>query len=200
MKNKDKRQKRAVAFAFTLTAAVMITLASAAYLPIKERSLYKSVIRLHVIANSDTESDQSLKLAVRDALLADARSAFEGEDLGSAIRIVNGSAPRIQAVAERVVAERGASYPVRVVFGEEEYPQREYGDRIYPAGKYLSLRVIIGEGKGKNWWCVLFPPLCLGSSRTTGGDGENDSGGERPAIAQNTPRIRIKLLEWFGFY
>ena len=198
MKNTNRNKKRAVAFAFALTAAVMITLISAAYLPVKENALYKSVIRLHGIANSDTEFDQSLKLAVRDAILSEARSVFEGEDIGSAVRLAGDSAPQMKNIAERVIAERGASYGARVVFGEEEYPQREYDERIYPAGKYLSLRVILGEGEGKNWWCVLFPPLCLGSSRTTDGEGESES--EKYPETQSRTRIRIKLLEWFGFY
>ena len=195
---KNKSRPRTVAFALALTAAVMITLVSAAYLPIEESKLYSDVIRLHVIANSDSETDQQLKLAVRDAILENSRVLFAGEDIDEAARIVGASEPELLAIAGRVLDEYGAEYGARVVFGEEEYPTREYGGRIFPAGRYLSLRVILGKGEGQNWWCVLFPPLCLGGSHT-GGDGDS-SESERYAEPTNRTRIRIKLLEWFGFY
>ncbi|MBQ6182496.1 MAG: stage II sporulation protein R [Clostridia bacterium] len=195
---KNKNRSRAVAFALTLTAAVMITLVSAAFVPIEESKLYRSVIRLRVIANSDDEADQSLKLAVRDAILSGSHGLFAGDDIDEAVRIVGASEPELLAIAGRVLAEYSADYGARVVFGEEEYPTREYDGRIFPAGRYLSLRVILGKGEGQNWWCVLFPPLCLGGSHT-GGDGDS-SESERYAEPTNRTRIRIKLLEWFGFY
>ena len=127
--------------------------------------VYDSVIRLHVLANSDSEEDQALKLQVRDAVLA-----YTGElmqDVSSkeqAEQILGQNLEQIRAVAAQVLGEQGASSAVEVTLTKEEYPRRAYEQAALPAGEYLSLRVMIGEAEGQNWWCVLFPQMCLSAS------------------------------------
>ena len=144
-------------------AAAMLLVAAFAILPIHgEAGIYDNVIRLHVLANSDSDEDQALKLVVRDAVLAETEALlFDVSDRAEAQSVLESSLPRIKAVAERAIASAGKSAPVSVTLTDEEYPTREYEQLAFPAGKYLSLRVMIGEAEGRNWWCVLFPPLCL---------------------------------------
>ena len=127
-----------------------------------EEGIYDSVIRLHVIAATDSREDQDLKLSVRDEILATYASALAAAgSVEAAEEDVIGLCDDIRKTAEDTVRAAGYAYTVKVDYGEEEYPTREYGDYTFPAGHYRSLRVPIGEGEGPNWWCVLFPPLCL---------------------------------------
>lgn len=161
-----KRVLGFVTAAFLLAAAFLI-------LPIHgEAAVYDSVIRLHVLANSDSEADQALKLTVRDAVLAKTEALLSSvKTREEAEEIIAANLEEIRTVAEETVRQEGRADAVTVAFDEEEYPTREYEALAFPAGKYLSLRVMIGEGAGKNWWCVLFPPLCL-SAATAKSDAE----------------------------
>lgn len=119
------------------------------------------LIRLHVIAESDSKEDQELKLKVRNAVLEKAKTVFDGcKDIGKAKRLCEENINTLEKAAQNVIDKSGFDYKATVKFGEENYPVRRYEDFTLPQGKYLSLKVIIGEGKGKNWWCVLYPPLC----------------------------------------
>lgn len=130
-----------------------------------EERIYGSVVRLHVLANSDSEEDQALKLKVRDAVLAHTSPlVIDSTSREDATRILQGELENIRAVAERVVREQGYSYDVQVSLTLEDYPTRNYEAMSFPAGQYVSLRVMIGKAEGQNWWCVLFPPLCLGAA------------------------------------
>ena len=114
------------------------------------------LVRLHVIAASDSAADQAEKLAVRDAVLRCLTPKLrQAENADDARRIVEGAKPLILRAAGTATKQ-----PVRVDFGTEHYPTRDYGAFALPAGDYLSLRVMLGAGEGKNWWCVVFPPLC----------------------------------------
>jgi stage II sporulation protein R len=140
-----------------------------------EEKLYDSVIRLHVLANSNEDYDQELKLKVRDAILEKyAEELLATENIKEASERVEFLLEDIEATSERVIEDEGYSYSVKCFFDREYYPERVYEKATFPAGNYLSLRVVIGEGEGKNWWCVLFPPLCL---TTAYGDtvGDEDS-------------------------
>ncbi len=126
-----------------------------------EGAIYNDVIRLHILAASDNEEDQRLKIVVRDALLA----KFGGElgaysDRSEAEAKVRELIPAMKAEAIRAIGEQGSTENVEVQLTETKYDRREYGAFSMPAGTYLSLEVRIGEAAGKNWWCVLFPPLC----------------------------------------
>ena len=145
-----------LAFGLTLTAGVW---ASAS-----ESALAGQVIRLHVVANSDSEEDQALKLLVRDAVLEKAAPLLEGADGRAAAE--RALAPRLDELARagaEVLAAEGCGDAVTVALADQWFPTKAYDGFSLPAGRYRALRVTIGEGAGHNWWCVVFPPLCLGS-------------------------------------
>lgn len=145
-----------LAFGLTLTAGVW---ASAS-----ESALAGQVIRLHVVAHSDSEEDQALKLLVRDAVLEKAAPLLEGADGRAAAE--RALAPRLDELARagaEVLAAEGCGDAVTVALADQWFPTKAYDGFSLPAGRYRALRVTIGEGAGHNWWCVVFPPLCLGS-------------------------------------
>lgn len=133
----------------------------------EQDALADQVVRLHVVANSDSESDQALKLQVRDAVLAAATPALTGLDRQEALETLEARLPDLADAAAKVVGEEGYDYPVTVSLQEERFPTKRYEDFALPAGEYTALRVQIGSGGGHNWWCVVFPPLCMGSVEET---------------------------------
>ncbi len=142
------------------------SLAAAAVLsvcPVRgEGEIYRDVLRLRVVAASDSEADQADKLAVRDAVL-DLLGEVIGECSGreEAEKAAGAMAGEIAAAASDCLRERGTEAEVRVSFDWERSPRRDYGNRVLPAGTYRTLKVTIGEGAGHNWWCVLFPGICM---------------------------------------
>ena len=153
--------------------ALLLGVALAALLGVwldkSQTALADQVIRLHVLANSDSEADQALKLKVRDRVLETAEEYFTpGATLEKTQAVLTAHLADIAAAGAEQVAEEGYQYPVTVSM-EENYwfPTKEYTDFALPAGNYTALRVVIGEGGGQNWWCVVFPPLCLGSVSET---------------------------------
>ena len=134
----------------------------------EQEALAGRMIRLHVIANSDSPEDQTLKLAVRDRILARAEELCPpGTTLEEARAAMAGSLEALAAAGRGAVAEAGYSYPVSAQLTRCWFPTKEYGAFALPAGEYTALRVVIGEGEGRNWWCVAFPPLCLGAASQT---------------------------------
>ena len=172
-----------------------------------EQEIYDSVIRLHILANSDSEEDQALKLKVRDAILEiTAPLVADCTDQAVAKQLLEAHTADLQAAAEAVIHEAGRDDPVEILFDLETYPERNYDSFCFPAGEYLSMRVCIGEAAGQNWWCCLFPPLCLGTSTVPTEDAEDafvDVGltpSQYKIITEtNKPvyKIRFKLLELF---
>ncbi|AEF95286.1 stage II sporulation protein R [Desulfotomaculum nigrificans CO-1-SRB] len=120
------------------------------------------LIRFHVIANSDSYADQALKLHVRDVIVNEMKKRFsQANSRAEAETIVKKSMPDMQRIAEEQIHREGKNYRVAVMMGDYDFPTKTYGNLTLPAGNYHAVRVVIGEGKGKNWWCVLFPPLCF---------------------------------------
>lgn len=148
-----------------LLIAVSLTLILG-LLPIHgEEKIYESVVRLHVLANSDSEEDQALKLRVRDRILLLTEELLaDCKDREEALGVMEESIELYRSLAACVIKENGYSYDVEVELGQEYYPTRVYESSAFPAGEYTSLRIKIGEAEGKNWWCVLFPPLCLSAA------------------------------------
>ena len=128
-----------------------------------EEEIYDNMIRLHVLANSDSPEDQELKLKVRDAVLEEAKK-ISCTGPGEAYIKAKDSLGVLKTAAESKIREEGYSYSVDVVLGEEKYPERDYDGFALPSGTYTSLRVLIGDAAGKNWWCVLYPPLCTAAA------------------------------------
>ncbi len=126
------------------------------------RDITGSVFRLHIPANSDSMADQYIKLKVRDAVLEETADIFSGNlSAEEAAAAAENDLDRIKGIAERVLRENNCRLPVKCEVTEMFFDDRAYGSINMPAGKYLALRISIGSGEGKNWWCVMFPPLCL---------------------------------------
>lgn len=133
-----------------------------------EAEIYDSVVRLHVLANSDSEYDQALKLQVRDGVLAaTAELLSDCTTRGQALEVIGANLDTIRRSAQEVIEREGAEYDVTVKLCEEDYPTKNYESVCFPAGRYMSLQVCIGEAEGKNWWCVLFPGMCLSAASKT---------------------------------
>jgi stage II sporulation protein R len=170
-----------------------------------ESAIYDNVLRLHVIANSNSEADQSLKLLVRDkiigevsTLVADCKSFEDAERVLSKKENLD----KLQKIAEGVVAAEGYDYKVSVSLGREKYPRKSYEALCFPSGKYTSLRVEIGSAVGKNWWCVLFPQLCLDAASSPSNEDSFIEAGFTPeqykiVTETDQPRyeVKFKLLE-----
>lgn len=140
-----------------LLLAVCVTLLTGTWAQARSQLLAARLVRLHVIAVSDDDAEQAVKLQVRDAVLAYLEPQLaDVTDIGAAQQIIAGDLDGIARAAQAAAGER----PVRVSLGPEHYPTRDYGTFALPAGVYTSLRVTLGAGAGHNWWCVIFPPLC----------------------------------------
>ncbi|MDF2929189.1 stage II sporulation protein R [Anaerospora sp.] len=157
------------------------------------------LIRLHVLANSDHPEDQELKLKVRDAVIAylapflsKAGSAVEAREM------INARKHEIIATAQEVVRNNGAAYNVDLQEGIFEFPVKAYGDLVLPAGKYEAVRILLGEAQGKNWWCVLFPPLCfIDAANATAVPGVAKIDNEKKADSAKV-ELRWKFVEWLN--
>ncbi|NMA69865.1 MAG: stage II sporulation protein R [Desulfitobacterium sp.] len=123
---------------------------------------WQDLIRFHVVANSDSPADQALKNLVRDEILKEvSHQLASSQSLDESRQILLELRPTMEEITRRVLGEKGSDYEVRTTYGEESFPTKSYGSLVLPAGQYEAVQVVIGEGKGANWWCVLFPPLCF---------------------------------------
>ncbi len=147
----------------SLSLSILAAFVLLSYLPVHgEEAIYEDTVRLHVIAQSDSEEDQALKLTVRDSVLQCVASSLEGvKETDTACDIIDGLKDEIKACAEETLRLEGCSNTVNVDFGYEKYPVRYYDGFTLPSGTYRSLRVTIGKGEGHNWWCILFPSVCI---------------------------------------
>ncbi len=196
-----------------VTLAILLLALVVGLFPVHgEEEIYDTVVRLHVLANSDSEEDQALKLQVRDRILEVVSPAVKDcKSQAEAIAVIGEIKNEIEQAALEVIREEGYDYTVSVEIGEEYYPTKNYESCAFPAGEYVSLRMLIGEGEGQNWWCCLFPPLCL-SAATDEGDKDNADAFIAVGLTEeqyklitesDTPkyRVRFKILEviqkWF---
>ena len=193
----------------TFTLVLAFLLMGVGFLPIHgEAEIYDTVVRLHVLANSDSEEDQALKLKVRDAILSLTVPLLEDcTSQEEALSRLDGAREDLLAAARGVILEAGRTDGVRIEMGLEEYPTRDYDGVCFPSGTYASVRVCIGAAEGQNWWCCLFPPLCLGAATVSSSRAEDAciSVGFTPdqykiITESDRPvyRVRFKLLELLG--
>ncbi len=151
-----------------LLSGILVAVLMGAYLDREQAALADSVIRLHVIANSDSRADQELKYQVRDRILTEAAALYQpGDDLQQVRKSMEDNLILLAEAGREVVEEQGYDYPVSAKLERTWFPTKKYTDFALPAGNYTALRIVVGEGKGENWWCVAFPPLCLGSVSET---------------------------------
>lgn len=188
--------KKATAFVLCLLASALLL----ACLPIRgEESIYSSVVRLHVLAASDTARDQADKLAVRDRVLAEYGDLLsKASSAEEASALIEARLSEIEALSRAVLKERGSDASVSVRLGKERFARREYGAMTVPGGTYLSLRIAIGEGEGQNWWCVLYPPLCTEAAmgEYTSADGYFTPAEKELTVGDTVIRLRfLEILE-----
>jgi stage II sporulation protein R len=164
-----------------------------------EANIYEDTIRLHILANSDSREDQELKILVRDGILSvygerlRAAGSFEAAE-GLVEKII----PEIEEYAEDIIKDAGYEYSVCAKLGQEWYETRDYDGFSLPCGYYTSLRILIGEGDGQNWWCVMYPPLCteLASEAAPADDGLIDYTKEEMILTSSGKyNIKFKILE-----
>jgi len=155
----------------------------------------RDVLRLHVVADSDSETDQRLKLMVRDAVLEKGGEIFDGTvTADEAEKIITPRIDELKDVAEAVLQENGCDYKVSITVGEEFFVTRCYEDFTMPAGVYTAVRVNIGSAEGQNWWCVMFPPLCLPAASA---DADAFFTDDEMKIVSSSPKYepRFKIVE-----
>ena len=153
-----KRAITAVA-ASALAIAVIMFLLLNAYVP--------KPLRLHILGNSNTFEDQNVKLKVRDAVLASMKDVAQCKNADEAEEYIEKNIGIILETANETLAKNGFEYTATAETGNFHFPEKSYKDVTYPEGNYEALRIILGEGKGDNWWCVMFPPLCLSEATDT---------------------------------
>ena len=165
MKTAEKSGNKLKIIEIALLIGLAAFLASGALALRTQDDLADKVVRLHVLANSDSEEDQALKLRVRDVVLERATELLEqSADRGEAEGLLRGQLLELERIAAEEIRACGYDYPVTAQLTNTEFPTKEYDGFTLPAGEYLALRIIIGEGGGQNWWCVVFPPLCTAAS------------------------------------
>ena len=165
MNTQGKQQYRLKIWEIALLLGVALCLLSGAGAIQTQQELSDKVVRLHVLANSDSQEDQALKLQVRDAVLNRAETLLtQSSSRSEAEGILRGQLLEFERLAENVIREQGYDYQVTAQLQGTEFPTREYEGFTLPAGEYLALRILIGAAEGQNWWCVVFPPLCTAVS------------------------------------
>lgn len=202
-----KREWKTVSVAILCGIAVSFTSAVYTYAQKVNDRITDSVVRFHVLANSDSEHDQNLKLKVRDEILEYLRPGMEKcQSREEAEKYLISHIDGITKIAEKVINEEGYEYDVKTELSEEQYPVRYYSNAVFPEGIYHSLRVIIGEGEGHNWWCVMYPPLCLNEQSFEYADTSilketlGEEGYEVVVLSseETVPKIKFKVVEWFS--
>ena len=186
-----------------ISAVILLCCLVIPILPLSgEGRVYTDTIRIHVLANSDSDEDQALKLRVRDAIIDAVGHLVDGKQTrDEAETVIRENLEIITVLAKDEIAIAGYDYDVAVTLDEESYPEREYEGVRLPAGKYLSLRVMIGAAEGQNWWCVLFPPLCTSAAEPQEKLAEAGFTGEQIRVLcdDENPKyvLRFRILELF---
>ena len=186
------------------TALVLACCLFCGFIPSEEEmDIYENTVRLHVIANSDSEHDQSVKLSVRDSVLCELNVLLaEAQTQIEAMEIIEQNLEHLRTVCNETLEALGEEPNATLYFKQEKYPTRHYENISLPAGVYQSLQIKLGEADGQNWWCVLFPTLCTSAAKTeealikTGFTSDQIgvlTGGDRPQY-----KMKFKIMEFFG--
>ena len=182
-----------------LLLCVALLLCAAADYAANCREVRAQVLRLHVTANSDSPEDQAVKLLVRDAVLQAGASCFtNAASAAEAEARLQPALHTLETTAERVLRENGCRYGAEAELTNEYFNTRSYGDVTLPAGRYTALRITLGSGEGKNWWCVMFPPLCLPAAQKQQADDVYavwNGPGKTVVQAENGYEIRFRIVE-----
>ncbi|MCL2372350.1 MAG: stage II sporulation protein R [Defluviitaleaceae bacterium] len=211
MLNKAKLIKESKIIAISLALGGLIALAAATstyiYSMATQQEIAENVIRFHVLANSNSATDQQLKEKVRVGLLAEFEAYLSTtQDINTTRQLLASKLPDMQAFAGKIIGLEGAAYPARAYMGQVFFPTRFYGNMAFPPGNYEAVQIIIGDGQGSNWWCLMFPPLCFIDATSTDEGAiylaENlTEEGFRLIMHQEyqdpTVAVRFKVVEWW---
>ena len=188
-----KLKKIELALILGLTAAIFFNIFSFAF---SSRNIKKDVLRLHIIANSDSAFDQALKLKVRNEILRGGNNIFSGnETLEQAKSKIAANLDNIRNIAVQTIEKNGCKYSVKVALEKAFFDTRYYNNFTLPAGEYEALKVVIGKGEGHNWWCVMFPPLCLSASDNINNVKSLTEEEKRLILSNPDYEIRFKCVE-----
>ena len=191
------KQSIALLCTLLLTAGAVVAVSAFGEFQKNCASLSEKVLRLHVLANSDSEADQQLKLKVRDAILQESDRLFQQSDSKEeAMAQMATHLSDVEQVAERTLRKNGCDLPVTAALKKVKFNTRTYGNITLPAGEYDALQVEIGAAKGKNWWCVLFPSLCVPSSTNVQME-DVLTQDELQVVEQSGYDVRFKVVEWY---
>jgi len=191
---------------YIISIGIIISLGLHSYIQEKrETKMDSEYIRFHVIANSDSPEDQELKLRVRDLLLDRFKDEFrELDSIEDSRQLIRQHLAEFEAIAMEEVRRSGKPYKVEAQLGNFSFPTKSYGNLVLPAGEYEALRIVIGEGNGANWWCVMFPPLCfVDITHGIAKDSTEDSNVETSLHADSRGKevkveYRFKIVEWWN--
>lgn len=180
-----------------IIAAMLLGALCLANLEISEQIDQNSLIRIHVLANSDSPADQQLKLQVKDQIVRTLAPQLEqSHSIEESRQIIQSNLPRLEQTAKQTLQQLHSAYDVTLQYGRFDFPVKYYGGFSLPAGNYEALRVLIGEGNGHNWWCVLFPPMCFTDSNTSSSGKYTDQTPEKKVV------VKLKSVEllkkWTG--
>ena len=179
-----------------LLGVSVLTVTACAVLQAQSQRMAEKIIRLHVVANSDSDADQSVKLCVRDAVLREAQRTLSGA--ADAKQAILTDLPALEAAANAELRRQGCGETARVSFRRELFPTRDYDTFSLPSGVYQSLRVTIGEGAGHNWWCVVFPPLCLTAAESDSAVESLDGETRGIVTEEDGYRCKFRIVELWG--
>ena len=161
-------------------------------------SVSNEVFRLHILANSDSDCDQNLKLKVRDAVLDYTKNIYKNADsITNAEKLTDENLQKIADKAKKVVEKNGYNYSVKAQIKEMYFDTRYYGSITMPSGKYKALRITIGKGEGHNWWCVMYPCVCVGASTNYNSLKENTTDKEYSIMVNGDYKYQFKIVEIF---
>lgn len=195
-------------FVVLILFAFFVFISALSYVSAVSEDIANSVFRLHVIANSDSKEDQDLKYKVRDAVIEYMDTLSQDcSSKDEVIKIAYQYQDEFISIAKKVISENGFDYDVKIEIGNFEFPTKYYGDISLPAGYYDALKIEIGEAKGQNWWCVMFPPLCFvdvtsgivpDESKQIMQDNLSDEEYNLISDKESTDiKLKFSLIEWF---
>lgn len=187
-------KKIKISICVSMIVAIIFSICSFAKTSEQIRS---DVLRLHVIANSDSSVDQNLKIRLRDFLLEEGKSIFDGSvNVENAVKKIEPQIHALEKSAKEFIRASGFDYDVKISLSREYFTTRTYETVTLPAGKYLALRVVIGSGEGHNWWCVMFPPMCVPAADKKD-EIENIFTEDEIKLVESSPKyeIRFKVVE-----
>lgn len=163
-------------------------------------SVYEDVLRFHVLANSDSDEDQAVKLKVKDVVVSELATDMADAGVSTkkeACRFVNDNMDYYIKEAVGVLREEGYDYEVKAELGKCWFPVKIYGNCVYPEGEYDAFRIMIGQAEGKNWWCVLFPSLCMVDEAYMVPSAQDPAVSEKALQEKDNVKIKFRIVEWF---